>query len=245
MGLRFTAVTETEAIEEVLDELDAERGGWVCPVNVDVLRQVTASADLGRLVATADLVVVDGMPVVWASRLAGRRVPERVAGSSLISSLSSAAGRRGRSVYLLGGNRGTASAAAEILRAQSPGLTVAGTYCPPQGFEHDAAEMRRIRDELRATRPDIVFVGVGFPKQDRLITELRPDLPETWFMSCGISFSFLAGEVSRAPRLMQKVGLEWLHRMLQEPSRLVRRYLWDGIPFALRLLGWSLRQRRP
>ncbi len=244
MGLGLAALSEAQAVARVLAALDARHGGWICPVNLDVLRQVVDSRELRELVASADLPVADGMPLLWASRLQRTPLPERIAGSSLVVSLSAALAGRGRSVFLLGGgNEGTSAAAAERLRQASPGLRVAGTCCPPFGFERSPQEKRRVTDEVVAAAPDVVFVGLGFPKQDRLIAELRGELPSAWFVSCGGTFSFLAGEVRRAPPLLQKLGLEWVHRLAQEPTRLARRYLVEGLPFAARLAAFSGRRR--
>lgn len=103
--------------------------------------------------------------------------------------------------------------------------------------------MSRLRQSIEQAGPDIIFVALGFPKQEKLIRELRAAAPEAWWMGVGISFSFLAGRVRRAPRWMQKCGLEWVHRMIQEPGRLIRRYLIDDIPFAVVLLGRSIIRR--
>jgi N-acetylglucosaminyldiphosphoundecaprenol N-acetyl-beta-D-mannosaminyltransferase len=183
------------------------------------------------------------MPLIWASRLAGAELPERVAGSSLIWTLPERAARDGASVFLLGGNEGAADHAAEVLRERHPGLSIAGTLCPPFGFDHDEAQLDGIDAMLREARPDFVFVGLGFPKQERLIRRLRKVLPEAWFVSCGISFSFVSGEVRRAPTWVQRSGLEWLHRLFQEPKRLFRRYVVDGFPFLVRLLLNASRTR--
>jgi N-acetylglucosaminyldiphosphoundecaprenol N-acetyl-beta-D-mannosaminyltransferase len=240
MGLDVAAVSERDTINYVLDGLDGHRGGWICPANLDVLRQWRASEQVRELVAEADLVVADGMPLLWAGELQGSPLPERVAGSSLILSLTAAAADSGASIFLLGGNPGTAEAAVRELTRLAPQLRLAGTLCPPFGFERDPAWLDRIERELRQTRPDIVYVGLGFPKQERLIVALRDRLPHTWFLSCGISFSFVAGEITRAPAVMQRLGLEWLHRMTQEPKRLYRRYLLHGIPFLVQLLSSAL-----
>jgi N-acetylglucosaminyldiphosphoundecaprenol N-acetyl-beta-D-mannosaminyltransferase len=246
MGLRFAAVSERDTIDKVLRGVADRRGGWVCPANLDVLRQWRASAEVRGLVARADLVVADGMPLIWAGGLQGSPLPERVAGSTLISTLSAAAAEAGASVFLLGGNPGTAEAAVARLRERHPALRVAGTLCPPVGFEGDCAWTRRIHEALLAAAPDIVFVGLGFPKQERLIVALRERCPRAWFVSCGVSFSFIAGEVRRAPVLVQRLGLEWLHRLAQEPRRLYRRYLLQGLPFVAELLAAALaiRSRR-
>jgi N-acetylglucosaminyldiphosphoundecaprenol N-acetyl-beta-D-mannosaminyltransferase len=238
MGLGVAAVSERDTIEYVLDGLAEGRGGWICPANLDVLRQWRGSTEVRELMAAADLVVADGMPLVWAGGLQGSPLPERVAGSTLVVSLTAAAAQAGASIFLLGGNPGVAELAVERLTELHPDVSLAGTLCPPFGFEADPEWLDRIERTLLATAPDIVFVGLGFPKQERVIAELRERLPRTWFLSCGISFSFVAGEIQRAPAIVQRLGLEWVHRMAQEPRRLYRRYLVDGLPFMARLM-WS------
>jgi N-acetylglucosaminyldiphosphoundecaprenol N-acetyl-beta-D-mannosaminyltransferase len=244
-GITLTKITESQCVKYVLDELGAGRGGWVVTPNLDILRQVSQKPELRELVGEATMRVADGMPLIWAAKLQGTPLPERVAGSTLIGSLSAAAAERGRSVYLLGGDEGTAAAAAAVLVEKYPNLRVAGTYYPPMGFEQDEDEMRCLRTSITESRPDIVFVALGFPKQERLIRMLRPLAPGAWWLGVGISFSFLCGRVRRAPVWMQKCGLEWVHRMAQEPGRLIRRYLIDDIPFAvgliIRSLSWRFR----
>ena len=118
----------------------------------------------------------------------------------------------------------------------SPNLRIAGTFCPPVGFEHDPAWMRRIREDIVSSQPDVVFVALGSPKQEYLIQLLRTELPKAWWVGVGISFSFVCGDVKRSPMWMRRLGLEWLHRLAQEPRRLMRRYLLDGMPFAFELM---------
>lgn len=242
-GVDFDPLREYEVVHTVVDEALAGRGGVVCPVNVDVARQHESSAQVRELVAEADMVVADGMPLLWASRLAGDGLPERVAGSSLITTLPPYAAEQGASLFFIGGNEGAAAGAAETLERDNPGLDISGTICPPYGFERDEAAMGRIEDELSAHRPHVVFVGLGFPKQELLIRRLRLVHPQAWYVSCGISFSFVAGEITRAPRVLQVLGLEWLHRLAQEPRRLYRRYLIQGPAFLARLTGDALRTR--
>ena len=144
---------------------------------------------------------------------------------------------------MLGGDKGTAEAAADVLRHRFPGLRVAGTYYPPPGFEDDDRQMAALTEAVRDARPNIIYVALGCPKQERLIRRLRAQLPHSWWVGVGISFSFVSGEVRRAPLWMQRAGLEWLHRLSQEPQRLIRRYVLDDIPFAIMLFGASLRRR--
>jgi N-acetylglucosaminyldiphosphoundecaprenol N-acetyl-beta-D-mannosaminyltransferase len=242
-GVELHAVTEEQAVETVLAELECGRGGVVVTPNLDHLYRCTKNMTFAALVAEADLVVADGTPLVWASRVKGTPLPERVAGSNLISSLSCAAAAAGRRVYLLGGDPGTADGAARVLQQRYPDLTIAGTHCPPLGFEYDSAQMAKLVEKLQEARPDIVFVALGSPKQEKLINQIRRTLPRAWWLGVGISFSFLTGQVRRAPQWMQRAGMEWLHRLAQEPRRLFRRYVVVGVPFAAKLMSRSLGER--
>ncbi|MDX1683524.1 MAG: WecB/TagA/CpsF family glycosyltransferase, partial [Phycisphaeraceae bacterium] len=141
------------------------------------------------------------------------------------------------------GDPGTAETAAERLTERFPGLKVAGTACPPPGFEDDPEALEYLLTDLRTADPDIVYVALGFPKQERLIARFRKDLPGTWWIGVGISFSYLAGTVRRAPGWARRLGVEWVFRLFQEPGRLWRRYLLHGIPFGFRLLGHAVARR--
>jgi N-acetylglucosaminyldiphosphoundecaprenol N-acetyl-beta-D-mannosaminyltransferase len=241
--LQIAVLDEAEAVLHVIGSLDAGRGGWMVTANLDILRQVQASPEVRRLVEQADLRVADGMPLLWAARLQGSPLPERVCGSNLIHSLPAAAAAAGRSVFFLGGDPGTAEAAAAALVGRHPNLRVAGCLCPKFGFEQDPEELARIEHALRESKPDLVLVALGFPKQERLIERMRASAPQAWWIGVGISFSFASGRVKRAPRWVQAIGLEWLHRTLQEPRRLFKRYFVHDIPYGLGLLWRSWRRR--
>ncbi len=246
-GVGFDPLTEDEVAERVEAELAAGRGGHIVTPNVDICQAVADDAELRELVNGAEVVVADGMPLVWASRLLGTPVPARVTGADLIWSLSDRAARRGWPVYLLGGPPGVAAAAAGALASRHPRLRVCGVDAPPYGFDATPQGRRRTRRKVVEAEPRLVFVGLGFPRQDLLIGELRRELPGTWFVGCGAAIAFAAGTVSRAPGWMRRAGLEWLFRLVSEPGRLARRYLVDDLPFALRLLltclGARLRRR--
>lgn len=231
------AITEETCINIVLDELDAGREGTIVTMNLDHMRRYRVDADYRSLAAKATLHVADGMPLIWASRLQGTPLPERVTGSNLIWSLTAKAAERNRSIFLLGGEEGTAESASAVLKQKFPNLEIAGTYCPKLGFENSEEEMTKIADAIRESGPDIVYVALGSPKQDRLIEKLRDYLPAIWWIGVGISFSFVSGDVSRAPHWMQNLGLEWVHRLFQEPRRLFMRYVAYGIPYSFRLLA--------
>jgi N-acetylglucosaminyldiphosphoundecaprenol N-acetyl-beta-D-mannosaminyltransferase len=240
MGLEINAITEPEAIATILRALAEGRGGAVVTPNLDHVRNVSKRPELAGLFRRADLVVADGMPLVWASRLQGTPLPARVPGSDLVWSLTAEAALRDKSVFLLGGAPGACDAAEERLRTLYPGAKFAGTWCPPLGFEYDAREIDLVRRRLRDANPDIVYVALGFPKQERLIAYLRSEFPSTWFLGIGFSLSFVAGQAKRAPAWMIRLGLEWVHRMVQDPRRLVKRYLVQDMPFASRLFASAL-----
>ncbi|MCK2214724.1 WecB/TagA/CpsF family glycosyltransferase [Actinomadura sp. ATCC 31491] len=242
-AVHVMALTETGVADHVSREWAAGRGGAIVTANVDIVRAATRDPALAALVARSELVVADGMPVVWAGRLAGTPIPERVTGASLVHTLSERAARDGRSVYLLGGDEGVPEAAAAVLLERCPGLRIAGTHAPPYGFDADPATRREAVERARAAAPGLVLVGLGFPKQERLILELRAALPAAWFLGCGAGIPMAAGQFRRAPEVLQRTGGEWLHRLALEPRRLVRRYLLHDAPFAVRLLAGALRAR--
>jgi N-acetylglucosaminyldiphosphoundecaprenol N-acetyl-beta-D-mannosaminyltransferase len=243
MEMPIDSTTEQEVVDAVGEAVTRGRGGWVITPNLDHLRLFRSSDDVRRHFENADLVVADGMPLVWASRIQDTPLPERVAGSDLIWSLTKEAERRQASIYLVGGNPGSAEQAGEILRERAPGVEIAGTDCPPMGFESSPGEVDSLAERLDRSEPDIVYVGLPLDKQVALIPRLRRVVPSAWFLGLGISFSFVSGEVRRASGWMQRTGLEWVHRLMQEPRRLFRRYLIDGLPFAARLFAHAARRR--
>ena len=244
MGAPMGVVTEAYAVQAIIGAAETGRGHWTITANLDHLRRYHRDPLAKDLIDDADLVVADGMPLIWASRLAGEPLPERVSGSSMVWSICEAASARRQSVFLLGGAPGVAERAARIFRDSYPGLEIAGTACPPVGFESDEQELDRIRRQVTEAAPQIVFVALGFPKQDLLIRTLRSSLPGASFLGVGISLSYATGDVQRAPVWLCHLGLEWAYRLSQEPTfRLVRRYLIDGLPFALRLMMSAARNR--
>jgi N-acetylglucosaminyldiphosphoundecaprenol N-acetyl-beta-D-mannosaminyltransferase len=248
-GTGIDRITEDEVVAVVREAIAAGRGGRIITPNVDVLRQAQVDERVRRYLDDADLIVADGMPLVWASKLSGAPLPERVAGSSLIWSLSAGLGRDGRSIFVVGGVPAGADLAdgakraADRLAARCPGLRVAGTHCPEFGFEHDETAYDDLCAKVAAAQPDLVFVALGFPKQEAVVTRLRERLPRAWFIGCGAAVNFVAGDVERAPRWMQRTGLEWAHRLGTEPGRLAGRYLKHDAPYALRLLAGGAARR--
>jgi N-acetylglucosaminyldiphosphoundecaprenol N-acetyl-beta-D-mannosaminyltransferase len=249
-GLDFDVITGTQLIAQVTDAIGRGQGGTIVTPNVDICRLAGHDPVSRDLVAAATIVVADGMPLVWAARLSGRPLSERITGADLIFALSEIAAANSWPVYLIGGLPGAdglpgaAELAARGIAERYPGIQVAGAWSPPARFDAVADDVEEMRAELAAAQPKIVFVGLGFPKQEHLIARLAADLPGTWFMGCGAAILFAGGTVRRAPGWMQRAGLEWFYRLISEPRRLARRYLVDDLPFAVRLLAGSFSQRR-
>lgn len=242
-GVDLDAVTPRDVTMHVLQTLRSGRGGSIMTPNLDHLRQHHGDVNVRPFFGLADLVVADGKPLIWASRLQGTPLPCRVAGSELIFTMTAAAASTHKRVFLLGGAPETARRAADVLASSFPGIRVVGTYCPSYNFEHAEDEIAAIETAVCNASPDLVYVGLPFPKADRLIQRLRHLTPATWYLALGASFSFVSGDLKRAPHWMQQSGLEWLHRLLSEPRRLFRRYFVQGIPFAFLLFGRALIQR--
>ena len=230
-------ISEVDLVQQVLDRLEAGEGGWIVTLNLDHLWHFESDPAYRALCSQATFRVADGMPLVWTSRLQGTPLPGRLAGSNLISSLSAAAAKHGRSIFLLGGMPGVADAAAAVLRTRHPELRLAGVLDRCDGW--DPAD---IADRLGAARADIVYVSLGKIVEERLIDRLRERLPAAWFVGVGTSFAFLSGQIRRAPQWMGEAGLEWLYRWAQEPRRLTGRYV-RCTPLAIRLLGGAVLRR--
>lgn len=235
-ALSVMAITEAGVAAQVSEAWSQGMGGSIATVNVDILRAATRDSELAALVSEADIVVADGMPLVWASSMSGNPVPERVTGASLVSTLAEAAAASARSVYIIGGDQGVPEAAGKALVNRFSGLRVAGTESPPFGFDQDEMQVAQLVQRVAQARPDLVLVGLGFPKQERLIARLRSVVPNAWLLGCGAGVPFAAGQFRRAPALAQRMGVEWVHRLMGEPRRLARRYLVHDLPFAVLLL---------
>jgi N-acetylglucosaminyldiphosphoundecaprenol N-acetyl-beta-D-mannosaminyltransferase len=227
LGVPFDNVTMHEAID-VIEEKIEERGfHQVATANVDFVINAMHDPSLQEMLCSCDLIVPDGMPIVWASRLMGAKLKERVSGIDLIPRLAELAARRRYGIYLLGASERSSRRAAEALKRRFPKLRIVGRYSPPNTplseMDHEA-----ILSRIEEAQPDVLLVAMGHPKQERWLAMHRQRLKVPLCMGVGASLDFLAGEFSRAPMWMQTAGLEWLYRAAQEPRRLAQRYLVDA-----------------
>lgn len=241
LGLRIHRVANDEALAWTLHLAARDTTSLVMTPNTDHVLRAHRDPTFRALYEHADFVIADGQPVVWASRVLGRALPERVAGSDLMPALCVAAARAGLTYYFVGGNAGDAQAAARILAARAGRDGCVGVDCPPLGFEKDPAYVDALLARIAAARPNILCLGLGSPKQERLMVAWRPRLPRGVLLGVGITFSFVAGTVRRAPRWLQRLGMEWLWRLTREPRRLWRRYLDNLVAFPWLVLRHRLR----
>jgi N-acetylglucosaminyldiphosphoundecaprenol N-acetyl-beta-D-mannosaminyltransferase len=223
--------------------LARREGGWIVTANLDILRRSVVDPEMQALYASADVRVADGMPLVWAARLQGDRLPQRVAGSTLSWRIAERAAREGRSIYLLGGDPGAADGSQRVLESRYPGLRICGSSSPMVSNPATLEQIETLVEAIEPTEPDIVYVAFGSPKQEYVARDLRERLPNTWFIGVGISLGFISGQVERAPEWMQELGLEWVHRLVQEPRKLAHRYLVDDLPFAALLFAKAAKNR--
>jgi N-acetylglucosaminyldiphosphoundecaprenol N-acetyl-beta-D-mannosaminyltransferase len=245
--VRFDRVTMQEAVQQILGMVRRRDGArYVCTGNVDHLVMLSRDADFRATYDGADLVLADGMPVVWLSKIGGDPLPERVTGSDLFWELGRASAETGLRLFFLGGLASAADVAAERVRERFPGAQIVGTYCPPHDRGGDPAEQRRIRELVRAAKPDVLLVAFGAPKQEKWIVANKDLLGVPVCIGIGASLDMAAGVVKRAPRWMQRAGLEWFGRFVQEPGRLFRRYFIADGPYLLGAIARTavLRARR-
>lgn len=240
-GVRLDALTREKAVRVIFDALERSEGGWLITYNLDIMRRERTDEVFAQRAGRATLRVADGVPLLWAARVQGTPLPDRVAGSDIVDDIALTAAAEGRTMFLLGGHpQSVCDRAAEELVRRAPGLSIVGTYSPPMGFFDDPAEVAEIERQLGDTRPDLVVIALP-PVLQAAVHErfASPTLASTWWLGLGVTLSFVTGDVRRAPPWMQRTGLEWVHRLGSEPRRLARRYLVEGIPFAARLLARS------
>jgi N-acetylglucosaminyldiphosphoundecaprenol N-acetyl-beta-D-mannosaminyltransferase len=232
-GMKFARVTMLEAANQVIAWCNASHSAtcrYIVTPNVDHVVLFNRRPDVRTAYHEAALVLADGLPIVLASRLLGRNLPERVAGSDLVPRLFEASTTPLR-VFLLGAAPGVADQAAARIERQWPNVHVVGTYSPPPGFENSNFENARTLSAIAAAKPDLLIVGFGAPKQELWVHCHRRRMQAKVVICAGATIDFLAGHRRRSPVWMQRAGLEWLHRLLSEPRRLASRYARDAFIF--------------
>ena len=227
LGLPVHPLTTAQTLDRLAFLIERKQPCYFVTANLNYAMLCDRNPRLARHVRQADFILADGMPLVWASRLSGKRLPERVAGSDLIWKIAERAAEAGWKLYFLGGAPGSVERSAELLRARYPGLQIVGHDCPPfrkLTSEEQAAQIAAIRQ----ADPDILFVAMGQPKADFWIEEFHQAANVPVTVEVGGTFELVSGTLKRAPRWMQKTGLEWVYRASQEPKRLGKRYFFNA-----------------
>ncbi|QDU99244.1 WecB/TagA/CpsF family glycosyltransferase [Lignipirellula cremea] len=234
-GIEIDPLTREQAVDRVYAWIENPDGKcrFVVTPNVDHTVMLQHHATFRKAYDDADLVLVDGMPVVLASRMLKKPVPERVTGADLTIDLLAAAARKERrlSVFFLGAADGVANRAVNNVERTWPDVYAVGAYSPPIGFQNDEQENDRILAMIDSANPDILVVGLGAPKQELWVHAHQDRINARVALCVGATIDFLAGEKSRAPLWMQNYGLEWCHRVMTEPKRLAARYAHDAWMF--------------
>lgn len=226
------------AIEGFIEE---KKNAYVVAINVDVVVRIEKDPYLKEITDSADMVLVDGKPLVWISKIYKRPVKAKISGSDMVPLLCEVASKKGYKIFILGGMEGVADQAKAKLEEKLPGIQIVGTYAPPLGFEEDAEEIERINRRIRDAGPDILLGCLGCPKQEKFIYENREKYNAPVSVCAGATVDFLAGNVNRAPKWMSEHGLEWFYRFLQEPKRMFRRYFVDDLKIIP--LTWKYRKQ--
>ena len=248
LGIPIAMTSYVEAMN-VMDGMVARRErGYVCAVAVHAVMVSQHDPEMRAAVTGSTLTVPDGMPLVWAANSLGERLHSRVYGPELMNRYCGRCAERGHRVWLYGGrDQGSLMQLALNLRRRHPGIEIVGGYSPPfralSVEEEDA-----IAAQINAAKPDVVWVGIGVPKQEKWMARMRERLEAPVLCAVGAAFDFHAGRVSQAPSWMQDRGLEWIYRLAQEPRRLLPRYLYYNpafvLSFARQYAGSRLRGRR-
>lgn len=220
-------VSMKETVKQIEQFISEKKKSYVVAINVDVVIKIEHDSYLKKITDNADMVLVDGMPLIWIAKWKKRPVKAKISGSDLVPILCSRAAKKGYSVFIIGGKDGIAEKAKANLEKQYPSINIVGTYAPPFGFEKDEAELQRINEMISEAHPDLLIACFGCPKQEKWIYENYQKYDATVSICAGATVDFLAGNVKRAPKWMSEHGLEWFYRFIKEPNRLFRRYFVD------------------
>jgi N-acetylglucosaminyldiphosphoundecaprenol N-acetyl-beta-D-mannosaminyltransferase len=238
MGCLIDNLTMEQTLQRVEQFIAAGTPHQHVVLNVDKLVKASRAPGLRRIINDCALISADGMPVVWAARLLGKPLKERVAGIDLFESLMVRAAQRGWRVFLLGARAEVVARVRALYEAKYAGLTIAGHR---NGY-WSAAEEEGVAEQVAASGADLLFVAISSPQKEQFLGQYQARMRVPFAMGVGGSFDVAAGLVKRAPRWMQRAGLEWFYRFLQEPRRMFRRYFIDDLAFVWLFLKEAARR---
>jgi N-acetylglucosaminyldiphosphoundecaprenol N-acetyl-beta-D-mannosaminyltransferase len=238
-NMTINNLTLDETLEAMGNHIESGEQGYVVTPNVDHVVEFSENELFRQAYQEASFVLADGVPILWAGKLFRKPIKEKISGSDLLYWLSDYSAQKGYSLFLLGAAEGVGQEAGRILEEKYPGLKIAGTYSPPLGFEKDPEENKKAIDLIRESGADICYTALGAPKQDLWNWQYHKETGTKLCLGIGASLDFVAGRVKRAPVWMQRVGLEWTWRIMQEPVRMGKRYLIrDAYFFVLLCREW-------
>jgi N-acetylglucosaminyldiphosphoundecaprenol N-acetyl-beta-D-mannosaminyltransferase len=243
LGTRI-AMTDYERAMDAMDQMiERQERGYVVAAAVHAVMVGHDDQEMREALAGSTLTVPDGMPIVWAANWLGEELPDRVYGPELMRRYNDRCAEKGHRVWLYGGrDQGSLVQLALAMRRRHPGIKIVGGYSPPfralTGEEEDA-----IVEQVNETRPDVLWVGIGVPKQEKWMARMRDRLDVPVMCGVGAAFDLHAGRVSQAPDWMQERGLEWTYRIAQEPRRLLPRYLYYNPRFLAAIARQLVRER--
>jgi len=224
-GLKISKLDMMETIEEMERLIAQNKSSMVFTPNVQRVVEAQKNKHIKNIYDHADLLLPDGMPLVWASKIFGNSLKERIAGSDLFPLFCKISSEKGFKLFFLGAGPGIAKKAKEVLTNKYPDLKIVGTYSPSRYFGNDLLEIEKIVGIIKEKKPDVLFVGLGFPKEEHFISNYKDKYEVPLSIGIGASFDFVAGNIKRAPKWLQNLGLEWFYRLIREPKRLWQRYL--------------------
>lgn len=241
LNVEVDNLSMNEAVEAIDRLVQARVPANVVTPNLDHIVTLEKDGEFQQVYRDAALVLMDGQPLVWYSRLKGTPIVEKVSGSDLFPRVCGMCARKGYSVFLFGAAEGVAESAAEVLKKRYPGLKVVGVISPPYGFEKDPEQTKEYVQRIRGAKPDVLALALGAPKSEKFAYRNKAEMGVPVILNIGATFDFLAGRVRRAPTWMSKCGIEWLYRITQDPKRLAKRY-WNDIKMIIPLM-WKYRNQ--
>jgi len=230
LGIPVEPLDMEGAVTRVAEELEGRRNGYVCLIGVHGIMEAQRDSNLAQVYARATLMVPDGTPTVWVGRWQGFRKMQRVAGPDLMLEIFRRKEFAGRAHFLYGGKVGVAEELRERLTQRFPWARIVGAYTPPFR-DLTLEEEESLTARIREAKPDIIWVGISTPKQERFMMRLLPSLDSTLMFGVGAAFDFHTGRIKDSPQWVKQAGLQWLHRLIQEPRRLFWRYLRNNSTF--------------
>ena len=239
LGMRVDNITRTEALARVEEHIQKREPAYVIWVNLNQIILYNENARFKGIVDRASMVLTDGQIVKWLANLLHTPIKEKIGGTDFMFDVCRMAAEKGYKIFLLGGEPGAEKIAADNLRTDYPGLAVAGAYSPPYGFEKDSKEIEKINGILRESGADILFIGLGSPKQDYFMEENLAlyNIPITF--PTGSAIDMISGRVKVPPKWVCDIGMAWFYRFCQEPRRLFKRYFIDS----WKIIGYLIKKR--